>query len=382
MYALINGKIFTGDKFIYNHAVIIDKTMIIDILPLDNVDSNYQSIEKKDVDQAIICPGFIDLQLNGCGGVLFNDDTSANTLKTMHETNLKFGTTSFLPTLITTTDEQIKQAVQVVKEYHKKNKFSIIGIHIEGPYISKIKKGIHNPHYIKEIPNTMVEFLCNEVKNVPIKITMAPEENSSYKIKQLTDAGVIVSIGHTNGTYEQIKEAITNGATLATHLFNAMSAFEGRSTGAVGAILNSPNIYSGIIADGYHVNFSSLELVKKIKKDKLYIVTDAVTPMGTNMNHFRFADQYIFVKDGKCTNESGTLAGANIDMLSSIKNVVQYTDISLSEALRMASLYPAYAIGFKNILGRIAKNWIANIAIITENLVLKATIDNGKYIEL
>lgn len=379
MYALKNAKVFDGNSFLHDNVVVISKGIIVDILPSDSFNLKYHHVPTHDLQDSILVPSFIDLQLNGCGGVLFNDDISVNTLEIMYKTCLKYATTSFLPTLITTTDEEIKKAVQVVIDYQKKDAVAVLGIHIEGPYISKIKKGIHNPIYMKEIPDDMVEFLCQAAQKTTIKITMASEVNPPEKIHTLTKAGVIVSLGHSNATYEEAKEGFTSGATLATHLFNAMSPFEGRSPGLVGAVLNTPEVYCGVIVDGHHVHYASLEIVKKIKQDKIYIVTDAVTPLGTNITTFKLADQEITVKDGMCMNANGTLAGANIDMISSINNVIKHTNISLAEALRMATLYPATAIKKHNNLGLIAKDFIANMAIFDSSLTLQNVIVKGEF---
>lgn len=377
-HAITSKKIFDGEQFLSNKAIIISENKIEDILDLKDIGS----IELIDYQDNIIAPAFIDLQLNGCGGVLFNDDISEHTLEVMHKTNLRFGTTSFLPTLITTSEDNIKKAVEVVTKFHEKHPFNVIGIHIEGPYISKIKKGIHNPIYMKPISLEMVEFLVEAGKKVPLKITMAPEENSIDRIKQLVDGGVKVSIGHTNADYKTAKEGIRAGISFATHLFNAMSPMEGRSPNVVGAVLDSHSVHAGIIVDGYHVDYASISLVKEIKKDKLYIVTDAVTPMGTDMEQFQFADQTIYVRDGKCENKDGTLAGANIDMMTSVANAVSHANISLCEALRMASLYPAEAIGKSNIIGRIAKQYVANLTIFDRVYKTVATIDCGNVIKL
>ena len=377
-YAITSKKIFDGEQFFSNKAVIINGNEIEDVIDVTNVGS----LELIDYKEAIISPAFIDLQLNGCGGVLLNDDISENTLEVMHKTNLRFGTTSFLPTLITTSEEEIKKAVEVVTKFHAKNPYNVIGIHIEGPYISKVKKGIHNPIYMKPISQEMVDFLIISAKNVPIKITMAPEENSIDRIKQLVDGGVKVSIGHTNADYKTAKEGIKAGISMATHLFNAMSPFEGRSPNVVGAVLDSHTVHAGIIIDGHHVDYASIAMVKEIKKDKIYIVTDAVTPMGTDMTEFEFADQTIYVRDGKCVNKDGTLAGANIDMIASVSNAVNHANISLSEALRMSALYPAEVMKISNKIARISKGYVANLAIFDDSFKMISTIDCGKTIKI
>ncbi len=381
-------KIFNGIKFVENSAILIRNNKIESVSDL----SLYSKKEIIDYGDAIITCGFVDLQLNGCGGVLFNDDTSTKTLTKMHETNLRFGTTNFLPTLITTDLEQIKKAIEVCVDYRHQNASKngviyggVMGLHIEGPFISLEKKGIHNEKYIRPLNQEAVDVLLDAVKKIPIKLTLAPETNDINLIKQLISGGVMVSIGHSNANYNKTQEVINAGASLATHLFNAMSPLEGRSPGVVGAVLNN-NIYTGIIADGHHVDFNTISLVQKIKQDKLYIVTDAVTPMGTNMKEFPFAGQTIFVKDGKCVNANGTLGGANIDMLSSVANLVNRCGISLEDALKMSSSNAINAIkNHKNITnkllggvyGKVSKTYVANLAIIDYNFKLIETINNG-----
>jgi N-acetylglucosamine-6-phosphate deacetylase len=381
-------KIFNGIKFVENVAILIRNNKIESVSDL----SLYSKKEIIDYGDAIISCGFVDLQLNGCGGILFNDDTSTKALAKMHETNLRFGTTNFLPTLITTDLEQIKKAIEVCVDYRNQNTSQngiiyggVMGLHIEGPFISLEKKGIHNEKYIKPLNQEAVNILVHAAKKIPIKLTLAPEVNDINLIKQLISGGVMISIGHSNASYNKTQEVIKAGASLATHLFNAMSPLEGRSPGVVGAVLNN-DIYSGIIADGHHVDYNSINLVHKIKNDKLYIVTDAVTPMGTNIKEFAFAGQTIFVKEGKCVNVNGTLGGANIDMLSSLANLVRHCNIPLVDALKMSSTNAIKALkNHKNITnrvlggvyGKVSKTYSANLSIFDFNFKLIDTINNG-----
>ncbi len=379
-YILFSKKIFNGYNFLYDHAIVVENGKIVDIDFKNIILERYKNLPIHDMKNHVIAPSFIDLHINGCGGVLLNDDISINTLEIMHKTNLKFGCTSFLPTLITTTPEEIKEAVNLVAKLYKEQQYKkILGIHIEGPYISSVKKGIHNAKFIKPIDLAMVDFLIEKAIEVPIKITMAPETNDLSLIHKLAQNGVIVSLGHSNATHAQAQQAIEHGISLGTHLFNAMSGFEGRNPGVVGALLNS-DIPCGIIVDGYHVNYNSIALVKKIKQEKLYIVTDAVTPMGTDMSSFTFANQEIMVEHGKCVNKDGTLAGSHIDMMSSVKNCVQHVGISLAESLRMASLYPARVMSLQNDLGLISKGFIANLVVFDENFKMMNVIENGQII--
>ncbi|MDR2708615.1 MAG: N-acetylglucosamine-6-phosphate deacetylase [Elusimicrobiota bacterium] len=379
MYALTNGLIFDGWKFIDDKSIIIDEgTGIVDIVD-DKVIA--KSLKRINVDGAIICAGFIDVQINGCGGVLFNDDISSCTLETMFKTCLKFATTGFVPTLITASEADIKKAVEVAKTFYKNPDAGLLALHIEGPFISPQKSGTHAKNLIRKLDADIVDFLCKEVKEIPIILTVAPEEQDLTLIRKLSLGGVKVSMGHTNANYAQCLDGFVNGITMATHLFNTMTPFEGRSPGGVGAVLAN-DIYAGIIVDGFHSDFASVSFAKKVKGDKLYIVTDAATSMGTKLKEFNFGGYKVFVKDGICRNEAGALAGSNIDMLSSVANAVTKANIPLIEALRMATLYPAQMLGIANKIGIITKGAAANLAVFDDKFKHKRTIFNGKFVNL
>ncbi|MGO1295953.1 MAG: N-acetylglucosamine-6-phosphate deacetylase [Vibrio sp.] len=374
-YALVNGKIFTGETILTDHGIIINDQTIHDIVPCHALP---QDIPRIDVNGANISPGFIDLQLNGCGGVMFNDDISVNTLHTMHHANLLSGCTNFLPTLITSSDENMQQAVQVARDYMTQTPNQVLGLHLEGPYLNPEKKGIHNMEYIRQSNQSMVDFICQN-QDVIAQLTMAPEMNDPAHIRQLADAGITVSLGHTNCSYQQAKAGFAAGMTSATHLFNAMSSITGREPGAVGAIYDTPSIYAGVIADGFHVDFANIRIAKHIKNEKLILVTDATAPAGADIESFIFVGKTVYYKDGKCIDENGTLGGSALTMNQAIKNSVKYVGIALDEALRMATLYPAQSIGIDKQFGRIAPGYIANLAIFDCDLNVEATVVNGQY---
>lgn len=374
-YALTNGVIYTGETVLYQHAVIVKGNRIEAILRQTDLPKD---LAKIDLNGANLCAGFIDLQLNGCGGVMFNEETSVKTLEIMQETNLKSGTTSYLPTFITAPDEGIKLAVQVMREYLAKHQNQALGLHLEGPYLSVAKKGVHRPDYIREASGEMIDFLCKN-SDVITKLTLAAENPTADHLDKFINAGILVSIGHSNATFEQAKARIKQGIGFATHLHNAMSPISsGRDGGVVGAVLDS-DIYAGIIVDGLHVDWSNVRIAKKLKGDKLVIVTDAVAPAGTTLEQFTFVGKTVYVKDGKCVDEFGSLGGANITMIESIQNVVQYTDISLEEAIRMCTLYPAKAIQVDDKLGSIAVGKIANLSVFDHQFKVIGTAVNGNW---
>ncbi|EHG1330606.1 N-acetylglucosamine-6-phosphate deacetylase [Vibrio vulnificus] len=375
MYALTNCKIYTGSDVLSEHALIIENDLITSIVPVADLPSG---IEVKDLAGANVSPGFIDLQLNGCGGVMLNDEITAETMQIMHEANLKSGCTSFLPTLITSSDADMRAAITAAREYHAKYKNQSLGLHLEGPYLNVMKKGIHSVDYIRPSDTSMVDFIC-ENADVVAKVTLAPELNDPEHIEKLRNAGIVVSIGHTNATYAEARKGFEAGITFATHLFNAMTPMVGREPGVVGAIYDTPDVYAGIIADGFHVDYANIRIAHKIKGEKLVLVTDATAPAGANMDYFIFVGKKVYYRDGKCVDENGTLGGSALTMIEAVENTVEHVGIALDEALRMATLYPAKAIGVDGYLGRIKKGYIANLTIFDRDFNVKATVVNGQY---
>lgn len=373
-YALTNAVIYTGEKVLYEHAVVIENGLIQAVILEKDLAKEIPTV---DLNGANLSAGFIDLQLNGCGGVMFNEEISVNTLEIMQATNLKSGTTSYLPTFITSPDEGMKQAVSVMREYLSKHQNQALGLHLEGPYLSVAKKGVHRPEYIREISPEMLDFLCQN-GDVITKLTVAAENPTAEYISRFIQAGIIVSIGHSNATYEQAKQRFAEGASFATHLHNAMSPISsGREMGVVGAVLDS-DVYTGIICDGLHVHWGNIRLAKKAKGDKLVVVTDATAAAGADISEFIFVGKKVTVKEGKCYDEFGALGGASVTMIESIQNLIHHTDLSLDEILRMCTLYPAKAIGVDDKLGSIAVGKVANLAIFDQQFKVKATAVNGK----
>lgn len=373
-YALTNAVIYTGEKVLYEHTVVIENGLIQAIILEKDLAKEIPTV---DLNGANLSAGFIDLQLNGCGGVMFNEEISVNTLEIMQATNLKSGTTSYLPTFITSPDEGMKQAVAVMREYLSKHQNQALGLHLEGPYLSVAKKGVHRPEYIREISPEMLDFLCQN-GDVITKLTVAAENPTAEYISRFIQAGIIVSIGHSNATYEQAKQRFAEGASFATHLHNAMSPISsGREMGVVGAVLDS-DVYTGIICDGLHVHWGNIRLAKKAKGDKLVVVTDATAAAGADISEFIFVGKKVTVKEGKCYDEFGALGGASVTMIESIQNLIHHTDLSLDEILKMCTLYPAKAIGVDDKLGSIAVGKVANLAIFDQQFKVKATAVNGE----
>lgn len=375
MYALSNCKIYTGSDVLTDHAVIIENDLIQSIVPVAELPLG---IEVKDLAGANLSPGFIDLQLNGCGGVMLNDAITPETMQIMHEANLKSGCTSFLPTLITSSDEDMRTAISAAREYHNQYQNQSLGLHLEGPYLNVAKKGIHNVDFIRPSDESMIDLICANA-DIIAKVTLAPEQNDPEHIARLKAAGIVVSIGHTNATYAEARKGFEAGITFATHLFNAMTPMVGREPGVVGAIYDTPDVYAGIIADGFHVDYANIRIAHKIKGEKLVLVTDATAPAGANIDHFIFVGKKVYYRDGKCVDENGTLGGSALTMIEAVQNSVEHAGIALDEALRMATLYPATAIGVEDRLGRVRKGMVANLTIFDRDFKVKATVVNGQY---
>lgn len=372
-YAFINSTIYTGYEVLHHYAVVVEQDKIKAIIPQQELDPHIKTI---DLQGNNLTAGFIDLQLNGCGGVMFNDQTSVRTLEIMQETNLKSGTTSFLPTFITSPDEDMKSAVKIMTEYLSQYQNQALGLHLEGPYLSVEKKGVHRPEYIREISPEMKQFLLDNAA-VITKITLAAENPTAQYIPEFVEKGIIISIGHSNATYDRAKKAFRQGASFATHLHNAMSPISsGRELGVVGAVLDS-DIYTGIIVDGVHVDFANVRLAQKLKGDKLCIVTDALAAAGSDIKTFTFVGKPIFVENGRCFDANGALGGASITMIESLKNMVEQVGISLVEALKMCNLYPARAIRQDHKLGAIEVGKIANLTAFTTDFQVIGTAVNG-----
>lgn len=379
MYALTHGRIYTGHEILDDHAIVIANGLIERVCPLAELPPE---IEQRSLNGAVISPGFIDVQLNGCGGVQFNDTAEAVTVETleiMQNANEKSGCTSYLPTLITSSDDLMKQGIRVMREYLAKHPNQALGLHLEGPWLNMVKKGTHNPNYVRKPDAELVDYMCANA-DVITKVTLAPEMTGTDVISKLAAAGIVVSAGHSNATLKEAKAGFRAGITFATHLYNAMPYITGREPGLVGAILDEPDVYCGIIADGLHVDYTNIRNAKCLKGDKLCLVTDATAPAGANIDQFIFAGKTIYYRNGLCVDENGTLSGSSLTMIEGVRNLVEHCGIALEEVLRMATLYPARAIGVDKQLGGIAPGMVANLTAFTHDYKIIKTIVNGNEV--
>lgn len=395
--AFLNANLYTPN-LLTNHVLLVQDDKILAIVDKDTYLNNYKnnhtqscsssnlSIKEIDCNGLNLSPGFIDLQLNGCGGANFNEsqeNLSHKTILTMHNTNIKHGCTSFLPTLITSPLNLRQKALECIASFQQKYPklvANVPGIHIEGPHISLDKKGTHNPEFIKPMAQQDLELYLKNAKYIKI-LTLAPEVNDLELVKQLLDAGVNVSLGHSNASYEQAKSYFDAGVKTATHLFNAMTAISnGRTPGLVGAIYDSKQVSSGIITDGVHVAWPLVKLSLDIKQDNIFIVTDAVMPAGTNITEFKFANKTIYVKDNICFDENNIISGSAITFDKQLSKLKNNTDLSLERIVRLATLNPAKQINIDSYVGQLKPGYLANLTIFNDNFDIKQTYVNGELV--
>lgn len=372
--ALINGRVMGDAGLIEGRAVLLEGDRIADIVSLS--DAPRREGEQRDLRGALLLPGFIDCQVNGGGGVLFNDAPSVEVIRRIGTAHRKFGTTGFLPTLISADLEVVERAIAAVQAAIEAAVPGVLGIHIEGPFLSLARKGIHDQAKLRELDDSGIGLLTS-LKGGRTLVTLAPEMTTPELIQKLVSAGVVVSAGHTNATYAQIVSALRHGLTGFTHLFNAMSQLTGREPGVVGAALDDQDSWCGIIVDGAHTDPVVLRIALRCKRhDRFMLVTDAMPGVGTVQKSFNLQGRRITVSGARCVDEDGRLAGSNLDMASCVRNAVSMLGLPLAEAVRMASLYPAQFLGLAHEIGRIAPGYRANLVLVDDELrVLDTWID-------
>ncbi|ENP8456719.1 N-acetylglucosamine-6-phosphate deacetylase [Photobacterium damselae] len=374
MYAITNVNVFDGVEIHHNQIIIIENDTITKVISNNETMDTQLPDVQIDGKGYLATAGFIDLQLNGCGGVLLNTDPSLKTLDIMNKTNLKTGTTQFLPTFITSDQQAMENIVSIVGELDQPETHGVLGLHLEGPFISIEKKGAHRQEFIRELDLPTARFFAQNADKIRV-LTVAPENTSQEAIDIVRNAGITVSLGHTNATYAQVCEK--NGLEMATHLYNAMTPLGSREPGVVGYIFDKKP-HAGIIVDGIHADYPSVRIAHQLMGEKLFMVTDAVTPAGTDMTEYDMAGVKAYVTNGKCHYEDGTIAGAAITMIEGVRNLIQHVGLSREEALRMASLYPAKAIKIDDSYGKIAAGYKANIVLLNDNNQVEHIFQMGR----
>lgn len=373
--AITGANIFNGTGFVERHAVVIDQGRITGIVPEDQLDPSWQQYK---LDGGVLAPGFIDLQVNGGGGELLNNNPSAEALQAMLDGHRQGGTTGMLPTLISDSPDKHKQCVEEVAHAIKAKTPGVLGVHIEGPFFDLERRGVHNQNYIRTMEQSDIDWLT-ALRDFPVMLTLAPEHTKPGQIKALTDAGIMVCAGHTNAEYEAVRRALDEGLRGFTHLFNAMSPLQGRAPGVVGAALEDRNTWCGIVIDGHHVHPASIRVARAAKpQGKLYLVTDAMATVGSPNKSFELYGETIREENGRLVSAEGRLAGSAISMMDGVRIATEDVGLPLEESLRMASLYPAQMLQLDQRKGRIAQNFDADLVHFSKNFQVMNTWISGE----
>ncbi|MBB5040925.1 N-acetylglucosamine-6-phosphate deacetylase [Shinella fusca] len=371
--AITGARIFDGDLWHEHHALVIEDGKVAAIALLRDVPAEAHIVP---MDGLSLVPGFVDLQVNGGGGVLLNEQRDVEGIRSICAAHARFGTTALLPTLITDTPEVTEEAIAAGLAARAAAVPGFLGLHLEGPHLSIARKGAHDPALIRPMEEADLERTVTARKGLEALLTtLAPENASNEQIARLASAGVTVSLGHSDSGYATATAAVEAGAQVVTHLFNAMSQLGNREPGMVGATLDLGHVSAGLIADGFHVHPAAIRTALRAKRGpgRIFLVTDAMSPMGTDMTSFFLNGREIFREGGRLTLADGTLAGADIDMASCVRYMRDTVGIELEEALRMASLYPAEAIGMTGRKGRLTHGHDADFAVIDGNVAVVST---------
>ncbi|MEJ6387937.1 N-acetylglucosamine-6-phosphate deacetylase [Gymnodinialimonas ulvae] len=335
--AYTGARVFDGERVFDSHAVVVDGGLVDGIVDARDVPSGIDVVE---LDGGLLSPGFIDLQVNGGGGVMLNDAPNATTLRRMAQAHGSLGVTSFLPTLITDTPEQIRAAIEAVETGGVPG---VVGLHLEGPHLDPAKKGAHSAALIRPMSDADLALYQEAAQCLPyLMLTLAPEAVTKAQIAALVEAGVRVSLGHSNASFADGQAAIAAGASMVTHLFNAMSQLGSREPGLVGAAFASGAVSAGLIADGVHVHPANVRaaLAAKSGPGQVFLVSDAMAVAGTDVTSFTLNDRTIQRQDNRLTLEDGTLAGADLDLLTAVRNIVDWKAAPLEQSLAMATSIP------------------------------------------
>jgi N-acetylglucosamine-6-phosphate deacetylase len=362
MTALVGARIFAGNIWHEEHALVMNNGEIEALVSANALPDN---VSVQSLNGGMLLPGFIDTQVNGGGGVLFNDQPTVEGITAIAEAHRKFGTTAMLPTLISDDLDVIAKAIAAVDDAIEAAVPGIVGIHIEGPFLNAGKHGIHDSQKFRVLDDQAI-LLLSSLKYGKTLVTLAPELAPAGAIAALVKGGVIVAAGHTLATYDEMKRAIDEGLSGVTHLFNAMTQMESRAPGVVGASLDS-DLICGVIVDGHHVHPASLRAAYRAKgSNGLMLVTDAMPTVGSRIKEFRVSGTDVTASEGMLRSGDGTLAGSDLDMASAVRNCVQLMQTDLGSASRMASATPAEFLGFGKAYGQISAGFRADLVHLDE----------------
>jgi N-acetylglucosamine-6-phosphate deacetylase len=372
--ALVNARVLTAQGWRDDVAVVVDGGRILELVASDGIAFG---TEVRDLGGRMLLPGSIDCQVNGGGGVLFNDQPTVEGIRAIGEAHRRFGTTGFLPTLISDTSEKMQAAIAAVGAAIGEGVPGVLGIHLEGPFLSREKRGVHAEQFLHAPDSVELQTAASLQRGLTL-LTLAPERVDPEAIRGLAERGVIIAAGHSNADHDTVRAALDAGVRGFTHLFNAMSPLASRAPGMVGAALDHAESWCGVIADGHHVHPAAIRIALKAKpRGKIFFVTDAMPPVGADDPSFTLGGETITARDGICQTANGTLAGSALSMIEAVRNAVTMLGVPLEEAARMASTYPADFLGLGDTHGRIAPGCRAGFTVIDAELRVTETWIDG-----
>lgn len=372
--ALVNARVLTAHGWRDDIAVVLEGGWIRELVVSRQVPTD---AEVHDLAGRTLLPGFIDCQVNGGGGVLFNDQPTIEGIRAIGAAHRRFGTTGFLPTLISDSSDKMRAATEAANAAIAQDVPGVLGIHLEGPFLSVEKRGVHAARFLHAPDDGEVRGIATLEHGVTL-LTLAPERVTTDAIRELAGRGVVLAVGHSNADYATVRAALDAGVRGFTHLFNAMSPLTSRAPGVVGAALEGPESWCGVIADGHHVHPAALRIASRAKPPgKIFLVTDAMPPVGADDPSFVLDGETITVRDGMCQTANGTLAGSALDMGDAFRNAIAMFGVPLEEAARMASTYPADFLGLESTHGRIAPGFRADFTVIDAHLRVTETWIGG-----
>jgi len=374
-FALAGARVFDGESIRGGLAIIIEGDHITEVVLDEKLAAG---MKRRVLSGGLLVPGFIDVQVNGGGGALLNDNPTIDTVRRIAESHRKFGTTGMLPTVITDAPEVLSKAIAAVKAARAGNLPGVLGIHIEGPFLDKERKGAHELRFIREMTDADVARIANADCG-SVMLTLAPNRVPPDLIKSLAGQGVLVSLGHSEASLAEVTKALASGARAFTHLFNAMSQLNGREPGMVGAALADPESFCGLIADGYHVHDAAMKVVLAAKpRGRIMLITVAMPTAAGGPDSFALQGRAVHLVNGKLVLDDGTLAGSNLTMDEAVRYCVGRLGVSLEDALRMASLNPASFLRREHELGRIKSGYLASLVHLSDDLQVLETWIDGK----
>ena len=374
-FALRGARVFDGESIHSGLAVVVEGTRVVEVVAVEKIPS---SVEMRSVDGGFLAPGFIDVQVNGGGGALLNDNPTIDNVRHIAKSHRKFGTTGMLPTVITDAPEITAKAIVAVRQARAENVPGVLGIHIEGPFLDRDRKGAHDAQFIRDMKEADAALIANADCGITM-LTLAPNRVALDLIASLARQGVLVSLGHSEASLVEVTKALAAGARAFTHLYNAMSQMNGREPGMVGAALADPDSFCGVIADGYHVHDTALRVALTAKpRNRIMLITDAMPTAAGGPDNFALQGRAVQRVNGKLVLDDGTLAGSNLTMDEAVRYCVERLSVTLEDALRMASLNPALFLRRDHDLGRIKPGYLASLVHLDDDLRVLETWIEGK----